>query len=111
MLIGTRVLTLRTNTGDLPVSVSIFVPAEEGGAWQCRYAIGWPDGLRESAASGVDALQALHLTMQKIAVDLYGSDAHREGRLSRPGQGAGYGFPMPKGGRDLLVGFDREFDG
>lgn len=108
MLSGTRVLTLTTAPGDVPVS--IFVPAEEGGAWQCRYEIGWPDVLRESAALGVDALQALHRAMQKIAVELYASDVHREGRLSWPGQGAGYGFPMPKSGRDLLVGYDKEFD-
>lgn len=111
MVIGTRVLTLRTDTDDVPVPVRLFQPVDEDGAWQCRYAIGWPDGLRESAAWGTDALQALHLAMQKIAADLYGSDAHREGRLSWPGQAAGYGFPMAKGGRDLLVGFDREFDG
>jgi hypothetical protein len=111
MLVGTRVLTLRTHTGDVPVPVSLFVPAEDGGAWRCGYEIGWPGEPRQSAAWGVDALQALHLAMQKIAFDLYASDHHREGRLSWPGQGAGYGFPMPKGGRDLLVGYDREFDG
>ncbi|MGQ3357354.1 MAG: DUF6968 family protein [Phreatobacter sp.] len=111
MLIGMRVLTLRTDTGDVPVAVRLFQPIDEEDAWRCRYEIGWPDALRESAAWGADALQALHLAMQKIAVDLYGSDAHREGRLSWPGQGAGYGFPMPKSGRDLLVGCDKEFDG
>lgn len=110
MLIGTRVLTLKTATGDVPVPVRIFQPVEHGGAWQCRYEICWPDAQRESAAFGLDALQAVHFAMQMVAVDLYGSEAHREGRLSWPGQGAGYGFPMAKGGRDLLVGYDKEFD-
>jgi hypothetical protein len=111
MLIGIRVLHVTTGAGAVAVPVSIFQPVDEDGAWQCRYEIGWPDAVRESAAWGADALQALHLAMQKIAVDLYGSDAHREGRLSWPGQGVGYGFPMPKGGRDLLVGFDKEVEG
>lgn len=112
MLIGTRVLTLRTEAGEVPVPVTIHGP-EEGtdGGWLCRYEIGWPDELRVSVAGGVDALQAVHLTMQKIAIELYTSDEHREGRLSWSGQGGGYGFPMPKGGRDLLVGFDKQFDG
>ncbi len=111
MLIGARVLHLTTDTGAVAVPVRIFQPVEDGSAWECRYEIAWPGDVRQSAAWGVDALQALHLAMQKIAVELYASDDHRDGRLSWPGQGAGYGFPIPKNGRDLLVGYDQEFDG
>ena len=111
MLVGTRVLQLTTDTGVVEVSVRIFQPVEDGSAWGCRYEIAWPGGARQSAAWGADALQALHLAMQKIASELYASDHHRDGRLTWPGQGAGYGFPMPKSGRDLLVGYDKEFEG
>ncbi len=112
MVIGTRVLTLRTETGEVPVPVTIFGPEEgKDGGWFCRYEIGWPDEPWASAGWGVDAFQAVHLTMQKIAIELYTSDEHREGRLFWQRQEGGYGFPITKNGRELLVGFDKQYDG
>lgn len=63
------------------------------------------------AGGGVDAVQALELCMKSIAQKLYFSDYHKDGALFWPGQGLGYGFPIAKNGRDLLVGQDKEFDG
>lgn len=110
MLVGTRVLQLTADTGVVEVPVRIFQPVEDGSAWACRYEIAWPFEVRQSAAWGVDALQAVHAAMQRIAIELYMSPYHAQGLLAW-GDGAGYGFPMPKNGRDLLVGYDREFDG
>jgi hypothetical protein len=110
MLLGTRVLHVKRRTGTVEVPVRLSVPVEDELGWKCRYDIGWPGKVRSSAAWGIDALQAVHLTMQKIASELYASRYHKEGRLSW-GEGGGYGFPMPKNGRDLLVGYDKEFNG
>ncbi len=111
MLLGTRVLHVKRRVGTVEVPVSLFVPVEDELGWKCRYNIGWPGKIRSSAVWGIDALQAIHLAMQKIASDLYASRYHKQGRLSWPGQGAGYGFPITRNGRDLLVGHDKEFDG
>ncbi|MFN3855598.1 MAG: DUF6968 family protein [Phreatobacter sp.] len=93
------------------VPVRLFQPAPAGASWSCRFEIGWPEGVIAGEVFGVDALQAVHLAMQRIAIDLYMSPWHRAGRLSWPGQGKGYGFPMARNGRDLLVGDDLQFDG
>jgi len=60
---------------------------------------------------GVDRFQALFLTLQKIGADIYFSDYHKTGRLYFERQGSGYGFPVPKNARDLLVGDDKRFEG
>lgn len=49
--------------------------------------------------------------MQKIGITLYMSRYHAERRLSWNADWDGYGFPVPKNGRDLLVGQDAEFYG
>ncbi len=111
MLIGTRILHVTSKAGTAEVPVSLFVPVEDELGWGCRYEIGWPRKTRTSTAWGFDALQAVHLAMQKIASELYSSTYHKRGRLAWLGQGEGYGFPITKNGRDLLVGYDKEFDG
>ncbi|MBN4092772.1 MULTISPECIES: hypothetical protein [Methylobacterium] len=49
--------------------------------------------------------------MQKIGLDLYVSAANKAGVLIWEKPGDGYGFPIPKNGRDLLVGADTTFEG
>lgn len=49
-------------------------------------------------------------------MSLYFSDYHKTGRLKWPGDdieaaGGGYGFPVPRNARDLLIGIDKRFDG
>jgi hypothetical protein len=111
MVIGTRVLTIRSPDADIPVPVRLCAPEYDDGHWICRYTIGWPEQPRDSFGAGVDALQALHLTMQKIGIDLYASEAHKAGTLMWDKPGDGYGFPIPKNGRDLLIGMDKIFEG
>jgi len=107
MIIATRVLALRQSSGDRPVSITIHAPIEGDRCWECRFEIGWPEGTRDVVVRGFDGVQALYLAMERIAVELYGSPHHHSGNLywGKPGQG--YGFPMPKAGREDLVGEDR----
>lgn len=111
MVIGTRVLTIRSPDADVPVPVRLCAPEYADGHWICRYTIHWPEQPRDSFGAGVDVLQALHLTMQKIGIDLYVSAAHKAGTLMWGKPSNGYGFPIPKNGRDLLIGMDKIFEG
>jgi hypothetical protein len=111
MIIATRVLTLRRSSDAVELAARLFAPEQDGTEWRCRYEIDWPEGQRASFAVGIDAVQALHLTLQKIGIDLYMSEHHASGGLvwMRPGQG--YGFPVPKNGRAFLIGEDKRFEG
>ncbi|MBL8568728.1 MAG: hypothetical protein JNK84_06545 [Phreatobacter sp.] len=102
---------MKSKAGTAEVPVSLYAPVADDLGWGCRYEIGWPRRTRTSTAWGFDALQAVRLAMQKIASELYASAYHKQGRLAWLGQGGGYGFPITKNGRDLLVGYDKEFDG
>ena len=107
MLIGTRILHLRTGGARTDIPVQLFAPERgEDGGWFCRYTIGWPDEPRESEGWGFDALQPLLLTLQKIGAEIYASAYHESGRLVLDEPGRGYGFPVPPNGRDRLVGDD-----
>lgn len=108
-MIGNRILVVETADGTKEVEVRLMQPEPWGNAWRCRYSIGWPEGLREGRAGGSDALQALHIALQAIGAELYGSAYHDEGKLYwfRPGEG--YGFPVPKTMREDLIGYDKEF--
>ncbi len=56
-------------------------------------------------------MQAIILTLQMIGARLYFSDYHKSGRLYFERPGSGYGFPVPKNARDVLVGDDKKFEG
>lgn len=111
MIIGTRTLSVETEDGTKSVAVTLFVPEISDTLWTCRYEIDWPEGKAASYAAGNDALHAVLMAMQKVAQDLYMSRYHHEGRMSWKKPWVGYGFPMPKNGRDLLIGDDKEFYG
>ena len=112
MLIAQRDLELETTGGaTVKIPVCFFAPEGSDTHWWCRYTIGWPDGTYASKAYGVDQFQAILLTMQKIGTDIYFSDYHKTGRLYFEKPGSGYGFPVPKNARDILVGDDKRFDG
>jgi hypothetical protein len=106
MVIATRHLKLRLAAKEADISVRIFSPEADNGGWRCAYEIDWPDGKRSSAAGGVDSVQALFLALQKIGIEIYTSDYHREGQLIWFEANRGYGFPVTKNLRDLLVGGD-----
>ena len=109
MVIATRILTLRRDDGVIDVPIRIHAPEQEGGSWKCRYEIGWPEETLEHAGFGEDAVQALELTLNMIGALLYTSEHHKSGRLMWLEPGRGYGFPVAKTIRDLLVGDDKEF--
>src|SRR3954471_5978658 len=112
MLIATRDLTYLSDDGDVTaVLVRLFAPEGSDKHWWCRYSIDWPDGVQAGSGHGVDQFQAIHLTLQIIGSQIYFSDYHETGRLSFEKLGTGYGFPVPKNARDLLVGEDKRFDG
>ena len=111
MIIATRVLTLRQATGDVDVPVRVFAPEqhETMTCWKVRYEIEWPAGKLEHEGYGEDAVQALVLTLQMIGAVLYASEEHESGNLFWLEPGTGYGFPMSRSTRDLLIGHDKEF--
>lgn len=109
MLIAKRELQVIEKGQSRPLPVEIHAPVATEHDFVVAYEIGWPGAPRKSFAAGVDAMQALHLALQKIGGELYASKAHAEGRLSWPGQGEGYGFPVPNTARDMLVGNDKRF--
>jgi hypothetical protein len=111
MLIATRVLQVREPAGTRDVPIQIFAPEPDTNSWICRFEIGWPEGTLKRYAGGVDAVQALHLALQMIGVLLYTSEHHEAGRLMFQEPGRGYGFPITKSLRDLLIGDDARFDG
>ena len=109
MQIAERILMLRRGSADVQVPIRIFAPEPDGSAWRCRYEIGWPDGVRKRFAGGGDSVQAICLALQMIGADIYTSPHHASGQLRWERDGGGYGFPVPKTIRDLLVGDDATF--
>jgi hypothetical protein len=109
MIIASRTLRLKQTSGYVDVDVSLYAPVSESQSWSCKYEINWPSGLRSSAGHGIDAIQALVLTLQKIGSELYNSDAHAKKILWWDKPGNGFGFPMPVSANDLLQGDDKRF--
>jgi hypothetical protein len=107
MVIATRVLKLRRTAGDIDIPIRIFAPEREGASWSCKFEVDWPDGTLRIAAGGVDAVQALHLALELIGAQIYASDHHASGKLMWLEPGKGYGFPVTRGIRDILIGDDR----
>jgi len=110
-MIGTRTLHVTTATGRHDVTVELATPRQTAEGWTCEFTIGWPDNPVSSRAVGNDGLEAALLAQQKIGVMIYMSRYHAEGRLSWRKDCSGYGFPVPKNGRDLLIGDDQRFYG
>jgi hypothetical protein len=75
----------------------------------CAYEINWPDTPWKSAAGGSDSMQALLCAMQKIGLELYFSDSYKSGKLSWSSDWNGFGLPVPKNARDMLIGEDAKF--
>jgi hypothetical protein len=109
MIIARRVLILRRRKGDVRIPVSMHAPEKAKVDWVCRYEIGWPEGKAKRWSGGVDAVQALQLAMSMIGVEVNVSRHAKSGRLQWLEQGRGYGFPVPSGIRDLLVGDDKRY--
>jgi hypothetical protein len=116
MLIATRTLQAETDNGPVPVEIRVQMPVQKDEhCFECTYEIAFPEGVFKSVAAGADGLQALHLCQQIIGSLLYASAWHKSGRLAwidGDGKAAGgYGFPVPRSIRDLLVGSDKIYEG
>lgn len=109
MMQGT--LTYTSANGNIAVPVTVHPPQEGERDWSCAYEIGWPDGPRRGFGYGIDATQAMLLALKAVGTDLYTTDYHRSGRLRWIEPGDGYGYPVPKIIRHLLVGGDAEDEG
>jgi hypothetical protein len=109
MIIAKRVLKLRGQQGDVEIPIRIFAPQRKDGDWSCQIEIGWPEAKLTRIAVGVDAIQALELALKMIGAQIYASNHHESGMLEWLEPGKGYGFPVPNGIRDLLVGDDKKY--
>ena len=107
MIVAERNLKLVKSGQYIPIV--IFTPREIDGSWFCKFTIGWPDGEIAMDAGGVDSVQAIELALNMIGAFIYSSDHHVSGELMWLEAGKGYGFPVTKDLRDLLVGEDRKF--
>lgn len=78
------------------VRVQVFAPIPfERTTWACQVRMGSPLN-RDRPSYGEGPLQALVLALSKAAIDLYCSEAWREGRLGWKGKFGGYlGLPAP----------------
>src|SRR4051795_12196053 len=82
-------------SAEIAVPIRIESPEQDSsGARFCRYETAWPHGRWSSAGWGVDAVQAVLLTMQKIGTEIYASEYHKLSRLLWTAPGRGYGFPV-----------------
>jgi hypothetical protein len=106
MLMAIRDLKICNADTDVDVQVRLYQPEQDEQAWICKYEIGWPTGAKHSFARGVDAIQAILLALYKIGIEIYTSDYHRAGKLIWLVPGRGFGFPVSKSVRDLLIGDD-----
>ncbi len=79
--IAERHLELRTETGTLPVIVQLGRPEQAGDDWECEYTIWFGDRPRTMAMHGIDAMQALQLSIASLDVDLEYGAGQRGGRL------------------------------
>lgn len=99
--LGTRELDISDGR---KVSIVIGVPQQDDGDYFCPYQITGIGDVRIGYAMGIDALQALQLTLKKIGTELYTSDEAQTGMLSWEGENArgDLGFPVPDVLKDLL---------
>lgn len=111
MIIGERILTVIHEGREVPVRIQIFLPEQIGPHWNCHYTIDWPDVPIESFCGGNDAIAALHGATLKVGMELYMSRYHHERTMWWLKPWVGYGFPLPKGARDELIGDDQRFYG
>ncbi|MGV8853554.1 MAG: DUF6968 family protein [Devosia sp.] len=111
MIIATRTMHIRSDSGDISVAIRLFLPVPSGSGWDCPYEIDWPEGTVKSRAGGNDMIEAIHLALHKLGTEMYMSRYHHEGRLAWMPSWTGYNFPLPKNGRDLLIGDDQTFFG
>jgi uncharacterized protein DUF6968 len=110
MIVATRTIFIQVDGRKQPVVIDIYPPEQGDRSWNCSYRIDWPEKPRIAMAHGQDGVQALLIAMQKIGIELYSSSYHLAGNLMLERPGSGYGFPVPRTMRDMLVGDDATDD-
>jgi hypothetical protein len=82
-----------------PVSVWMTVPREETetGNFVCDYGIDGPRTARRGSVMGLDAFQALQLTLERIGTELLFSEEGQTGGLRWLDTAYETGFPAPDG--------------
>jgi hypothetical protein len=117
MIIGTRTLFVDTPDGEKEVPIRLYMPVPtepydpKSPHWECRYEIDWPEGTYGFRLSGNDGLHAMQAALDKIAMDLHVSPYHHDRKLWWMRPWVGYGFGLPKGARDWLIGHDQRYYG
>jgi len=104
-------MTIGAGPNEKAVEIRLYQPERADPKWVCRYEIDWPEGTIRSQAQGNDMIEAIHMALQKLGTEMYLSRYHHEGSLHWMPGWVGYNFPIPKNGRDLLVGDDQIYFG
>ena len=96
------ILTRRLDLADCPdgvvVEVGRPITSLDGRECRCFYRVRGFGKDRLSSGAGIDEVQALFLTLNKIGIELYASEAYRTGKLYWLEAGnRDLGFPVPKG--------------
>jgi hypothetical protein len=102
-IIAQRLLkTLTTATAE--VTISIERPFPNGQDFKCRYTIEWPEHTQHGNSMGIDAIQALILALQRLAVEINFSDYAKNKHLVWLEPEGGFGLPLPPNLTDMEVG-------
>jgi hypothetical protein len=111
-IIARRTLQIRSAGGVASFEARVMQPRRAKSIpYVCPIEIDWPGEPWHGEAYGVDEIQALVMALQMIGARLYTSSYHQSGHLVWTEQSKGYGFPVPRNLRDMLVGEDRTFEG
>ena len=103
-----RTLFIISEQSKTPVNIKIYEPTlQTERHFFCQFTIDWPSDPDNGKAYGVDSVQTLQLCFNMIAVHLYTSSFHKEGRLVWEQLGDGYGFALGRNVRDLAQGADK----
>jgi len=94
--------TLESSYGS--VAVWITVPREETGTgdFLCDFGIAGPRTQHRGSVMGIDAFQALQLTMERIGTELLFSEEGQTGGLRWLDTAYEIGFPVPASIEDLV---------
>jgi uncharacterized protein DUF6968/uncharacterized protein DUF3658 len=107
VVIARRTLTMEVDGRDVAVPVTLYAPVDKTDHWCCEFEIAWPDKPKLGKGNGLDAVQALLIALEMVGINLYSSDAHKQGKLKLDEPHGGYGFPLNSALRDLYEGRDR----
>lgn len=84
-VVASRVMLFRGEDGSIEhASIKVGRPVEDDGSWRCAYEIRTECRCRIFAMHGVDAIQALELTMKILPLELQAWERTRQGVFLLP---------------------------